>query len=273
MNSRMTKYYSEDEFKETRYHRNEELYKEISKNEIDNYDIKSNATVIGDNKNEIDIEKIKKILDTRYNDAPKRKSIRLETVEEEVEEKEPTKEYDINVIIEKAREQKTESYEEERLKKIHNTQFDILKKLDVYKKADNSKEENVDENLKNLINTIAINEHKNKGESNPLDMFSDLKGSGNTEVLDGLKEDVDTEIQKIVKEEEEKNKTSNFDTKMVNSFYTTSNALKADDFEELDDDFRKSVESNNIIIKILIILIVIVFLIGIGLLIKTLYFS
>ena len=40
MGSRMTKYYDADnEEVLTRYHRNEELYKEISKNEIDNFDV------------------------------------------------------------------------------------------------------------------------------------------------------------------------------------------------------------------------------------------
>lgn len=280
MDSRMTKYYTEDnkeECQNSRYHRNEELYKEISKNEIDNYDIKSNATVIGDNKPEIDVEKIKKILDTRYNDVPKRKSIRLEETQEIEEEKEPTKEYDINVIIEKAKEQKEDNYEEERLKKIHNTQFDILKNLDVSKEIlDNDvKDESFDDNLKKLINTITINEHKNSDSNSALDILSDLRGSGNTEVLEGLKEDVSQELDKIVSYEEDKkiNETSNLDTKMINSFYTASNAINAKDFEDLDEDFKKSVESNNIIVKILIGFIIVVFLIGIALLIKTIYFS
>ena len=280
MDSRMTKYYTDnnkEEYQNSRYHRNEELYKEISKNEIDNYDIKSNATVIGDNKPEIDVEKIKKILDTRYNETPQRKSIRLEETKEIEEEKEPTKEYDINVIIEKAKEQKEDNYEEERLKKIHNTQFDILKNLDVSKETqdDESNEESFDDNLKKLINTITINEHKNSDSDSALDILSDLRGSDDTEVLEGLKEDVSQELDNIVELEEDKKikETSNFDTKMINSFYTTSNALNTKDFEELDEDFKKSVESNNIIVKILIALIIIVFLIGIGLLIKTIYFS
>ena len=37
-----------------------DLYKDISKSELENYSIKSNATILGDNKNEIDVEKIKK---------------------------------------------------------------------------------------------------------------------------------------------------------------------------------------------------------------------
>ena len=81
MSSRMTKYYDEPEITNSRYHKNEELYKEISKSELNSYDVKSNATILGDNKNEIDVEKIKKILDTKYNETPKRRSIRLETEE------------------------------------------------------------------------------------------------------------------------------------------------------------------------------------------------
>ena len=73
MNSRMNKYYEDDEVTSSRYHRNEDLYKEISKNDLETFDIKSNATVIGDNNNEIDVEHIKKILDTKYNEVPKRK--------------------------------------------------------------------------------------------------------------------------------------------------------------------------------------------------------
>ena len=39
MGSRMNKYYEEDEFVNTRYHKNEELYKEISKTELDNFEV------------------------------------------------------------------------------------------------------------------------------------------------------------------------------------------------------------------------------------------
>lgn len=267
MSSRMNKYYEETEFTPSRYHKNEELYKEISKSELDSFDIKSNATILGENKNEIDVEKIKKILDTKYNEVPKRRSIRLEDTIDLEEEKEVTKEYDINVIIEKAREQKEENYEEERLKKLRDTQFDILKNLNITKKEDEDEVDSVEDNLKELINTIAINETRHN-DSSPLDILSDLKGSDDTEVLDGLKEEIEnTEEDNLVNEE--KNIT---DTQMINSFYTSSNALKNKDFEDIDD-FSKSIESNNVFIKVIIAIVVIVFLVGVAILIKTLYFS
>ncbi len=292
MSSRMNKYYDSSlEEVPTRYHRNEELYKEISKNEIDNFEIKSNSTLLGENNNEIDVEKIKKILDTKYNETAQRRSIRIE---EEVEPEkiiEDTKEYDINVVLEKAREGKQENYEEERLKKLRNTQFDILKNLNVEDEVEEKEEEEYlddedttteevikpsndsfeEENLKTLINTIAFNESKNNSKekdiSNSLDILSDLKGDDNTEVLDGLKEEIEEieDVMDTVDEEETKND-------MTNSFYTSSNALKQKDFEDLED-FKGDLEPSGIFLKVVIVIIVLVFLVGVGLLIKSLYFS
>ncbi len=278
MNSRMNRYYEDKELENTRFGKNEELYKEISKSELDSYEVKSNTTILGDNKPEIDVEKIKQILDTKYKEVPKRRSIRIEEEEEVPLEKETTKEYDINVILEKAKEEKQENYEEERLKKLRDTQFDILKNLNLEKKEE--PEESEEENLKSLINTIALNESKNK-ENTSLDILSELKGSGDTEVLEGLKEDMDdslsetleqNKISEEVKKEEKKDLT---DTQMINSFYTSSNAIKDKDFEDIQDieDFQKSIESNNVLLKVVIALIVIIFIVGIGLIIKNVFFS
>ena len=266
MGSRMTKYYDDTELKTSRYHKNEELYKEISKSDLENFDIKSNATILGENKNEIDIEKIKKILDTKYNELPKRKSIRLEEEVLEPEEKEATKEYDINIILEKAKENKIDNYEEERLKKLRDTQYDILNKLSVDEDKKEEETDEEDDDLKKLINTIALNEKENNTDSTPLDILTDLKGDDNTEVLDSLKESVE--------ETNENEKTSNFDTKIINSFYTSSDALKEKDFEDEEiDDFSKSIESGNVFLKIIIAIVIIVFIAGVLLIIKNVYFS
>ena len=276
MNSRMNKYYEDEPTITSRYHRNEELYREINKSELENYDIKSNATVLGDNKNEIDVEKIKQILDTKYNSAPKRKSIRIEEEPEVEEVKEITKEYDINVILEKAKEKKEVNYEEERLKKLRDTQFDILKNLNINKDEElNEAEEAMDSSekkLKNLINTIAFNE-KVASKNTALDVLSDLKGDDNTETLEGLSEEIVKSTEKEFEKEEQKLNLE--DTEMINSFYTTSNALKTEDFEDIDDleEFQKSIESGNSFVKIIIAIIVIVFLIGLAILAKTLFLS
>ena len=112
MEHRVDKYYEEGKIL-SRTSRNQELYKQISKTELDNFEVKSNATVIGDNKGNIDVEKIKSILDTHYKDAPKRQSIKLNTEAIPVTKTEETKEYDINVILDKAKEDKEDNYAEE----------------------------------------------------------------------------------------------------------------------------------------------------------------
>ena len=61
---------------------------------------------------------IKSILDTHYKDAPKRRSIAIEDEEIVKTKAEETKEYDINVILDKAREVKEDDYEKERNKKL-----------------------------------------------------------------------------------------------------------------------------------------------------------
>ena len=73
---------------------------------------------------------IKKILDKRYNSAPKRKSIRIEPQEEVSRiSVDDTKEYDLTKVLEKAKDEKVETYEEIRAKKLRNTQYDILNNI------------------------------------------------------------------------------------------------------------------------------------------------
>lgn len=272
MNSRVDKYYDEAEVSNTRSSRNKELYKEISKTELDNYEVKSNATVIGENPGNINVEKIKSILDTHYNDAPKRRSIRVDVPEEEAPKKAvfETKEYDINVIIDKAKEDKVENYSEDRVKKLRDTQYDILNNLDIkkedyiedYEEDDMEvKKERTSKELEELINTITLKEKDLKKEdtdTNPLDIFEDLKGSENTAILNGLQE----KNEKIMEDME---KTASVD----DSFFTKSNSFKEKDF----DDF-KDVDGNGksgAIVKVIIAILVIVFIVGIIILVKSFF--
>lgn len=258
MGSRMNKYYEEPENLVTRTTRNQELYKDISKSELENYSIKSNATVLGDSKPEIDIEKIKKILDTKYNETQKRRSINIEETEEDIIEREDTKEYDINAVLEKAREEKEVDYQEERLKKIRDTQYDILKNIEVNKEHEIDKEEN----LKELINTIALNEKQLKSGRDEFDLL-DLQGDEDTEVFGAMKEDNDFLEDKNEIVDEENNTTTK--EELEKSFYTTSNEILSDDFIDVNDKM-------SLPIKILIILIILAFLLGIYVLIKSIFF-
>ena len=155
MKTRMQKYYDGDTNTLLREQKNLHLYDNMGNLEDIDYKIDTNATILQDNAKNIDVEHIKRILDNKYNQAPKRRSI---MIEDEVKEEQPinldeTREYDINAILEKAKGEKEVSYEKERLKKLRDTQFDILSSLDV--EEEKEIKEPVEHNeLMDLINTI-----------------------------------------------------------------------------------------------------------------------
>ena len=254
MSTRMEKYEKVAKTNMSRTVRNRELYETINQNEINNYEIKSNTMVLGSNeKNQIDVEQIKKILDTRYNEMPRRRNIKIETnLSEPPQTEEETKEYDINAVIEKARFDKPVSYEDDRVKKLRDTQFNILNNLNV-DKEEKSEEKESETKLLDLINTITINEEKVRQSSDENDLFADLKGDDNTEVYEGMQEKVTEEAEALNKEKE----------KLLDVTSTASLTNSIDfskrDFEDLDLDSDKI----GVIGKIIIGLLFIVFLVGI----------
>lgn len=265
MDTRINKY-NESE-KMSRVSKNSELYKQINDSSLDHFNVHSNATIIGNQEREIDVEQIKKILDKRYNDRPQRRSIRIEPKEEVSRlEKEDTKEYDLTKVLEKAKDEKEETYEENRAKKLRNTQYDILNNLNITdEKEEEVKKVDAEENLMNLINTITINEAKKQDKAvDPLDILTDLKGEDNTQVYESMETSVTT-ITEIKEKENENKKNENKDT-IDNSFYT-NNLFKKKDFED-EDDFVDD-EKVGVGIKVLIALVIIVFLVGLFLFIKS----
>lgn len=324
------KFYDIDDSIGSRTARNSELYKEINKAEIDSFDVKSNATVLGNNKNNIDVEKIKSILDTHYNETPKRRTIKIDDMPhtQEIPPILETKEYDINVILDKAKEEKQVDYNEDRAKRLRNTQFDILNNLDIDKDeyVEDFDEEDEDtqslktsaKELEELINTITLNEQEqkeldeedeedtdeftdtlftseltdeikeqteeiteeiteditkiteikedNKQEekldetpTDPLEMFSDLKGSEDTVILRGLSE----KAEKMIEDMEQS-------TSLDKSFFTKSSTFKKRDFEDYED-FSDVEKDSKPIFKILIAILVIAFIAGIIILVKSLF--
>jgi len=254
MSSRMDKYYETQKFVGSRTKKNERLYKEINDSDLDNVNITSNAHVIGDNDSSIDINKIKELLEKKYYDEPKKaNTFRIqESSVEEIEDNEETKEYDINAILAKAKVDKEVDYERERLKKVHDTQYDILKSLDIDKEKNSSKVTSNKEDLMQLINTIA--EKEKTREMDPLDILTELKGSENTVVLDGLKNEIPKEeIKETVKEEVKK--------EMDKSFYTNSLSFTQSDFDDFND-LKEDVESNKILVRVLLVVIVIALIVG-----------
>lgn len=266
MKSRSEKYYDENSnYIPTRTNRNSNLYKEINNSDLSNFNIASNAKVIGENEsNYVNVEKIKEILEKNYHDVPKRREVKLSSKKPKIPlEIEQTKEYDINAILEKAREEKEVDYEKERLKKVRDTQYDILKNLNVEEehtteiKAADSKTK---EELLELINTITENELQ-KTKLDPLDILTDLKGEDSNTVVMGVKDDTVALLNQEISKLDEEKKIEK-DNAIDNSFYTNSLSFTQSDFDDFND-LKEDVESNKMVLKIIIIIMTLVIIIGI----------
>ena len=247
MNSRMDKY-TETPILKTRTEKNKSLYEQIKTSDIDKFDITSNATVIGEDINKIDIDKVKDMLDKRYRDEYNKRTFKVR--EEENDDLDTkvvdTKEYDINAILEKAKKTQNVDYEKERLKKIHDTQYDILKKLNI---EEDSQEimEDTEENIVNLMNTITQLEMKNSkkesvGNTTALDLLSDLSDNDTNTIYKTMELDKENISQKT---------KDNLDEEDLNI------EDKYDDFKELEKDLN----SNNIAIKVVGVVFLIILLI------------
>lgn len=184
MQSRMDKYSASNTEYKSRTQRNKSLYEDVKNSALNEFDVNSNVSVIDDNASSIDISKLGKILDEKYNDyAPKRRSIEVPAYEDEPIVNQPlvdTKEYDINAILEKAKQGKNVDYNKERLKKVREAQYEILNNLDLeLKKVEDAKRNNErkaeEDNLMNLINTITQLEVNYKEEAKKRETQKDLE--------------------------------------------------------------------------------------------------
>lgn len=253
MQSRMDKYKNEEanvqvnnsQGRTSRVSRNQELYKEVSYADLDNFDLNSNVSVLGDNTSNIDIGKIKDILDEKYNETP-RKNVLGDTDEIELPKikLDETREYDINSILAKAKEDKEYDYEEDRLKKVNEDAESILNNIDYEEEASESKvinEKKTNEaELLDLINTITakelIREEANMntlvGEMDPLDLLTDLRGDDDTRVMGVI--DAVREVDEMEEEALRKDKEDNIS---IEEAYEKANEReKTQGIEEIDED-------------------------------------
>lgn len=215
MQNRMDKYSLDSGKVGSRTERNKSLYESVKNSSMKNYEIKSNVSVIDDDADNINVVDVRKMLDERYSDAaPKRKSIKLPEFDNSPTEEpiQDTKEYDINKILAKAKQGKNLDYNKERLKKVRQTQYDILNNLDLEiknieekSKAKTKFQEEAETNLKNLINTITELEIKNKKNdvSTELELLSDLSGDTDDEVIAPNKVSKDETKEEFFEDEEE----------------------------------------------------------------------
>ncbi len=240
MGSRMNRYEMETPELRKRTEKNVDLY---SNNEMDSYnkiDLNSNVSVLKTDVRDIDVNKIREMLDKKYRDnVPKRKSIDIDFDEDYYDEKKQninTKEYDINEILAKAKTEQSVDYLQERLRKINNTNNNILENLNLNTKKSKISRNDEEIELMSLINTITELEIQNQEKAYRKD--ANLLGLNFTEEI---KLDNVDENEKILE----------------NSFYTGNLSVTDKDFEDFKD-IQKDINSNSVLIKILVFLFILI---------------
>ena len=234
MESRMEKYYKENPEYYKRSKRNEALYRDITRdmNDLDNLPIP-------DNSNEIDIDGLKQIISSRDEYRKAKDMGRTVTRERVVEEPKEDKRrvYDINVLLETAKNEVNKNNEVEG-KKLINANF--LTDLD---------DANLPSNDLVEVSEVTSENEKEKEVSNtdslPLDILVDLKGTDNTVVTDPIVKDEVTMIEKI---------------KDGETFYSGSFNFTKKDFADEEDDDNFFEEKSHTGLKVFFLIIGLVLL-------------
>ena len=177
------------------------------------------------------------------------------TTPPKVEQIEPAveKNYDIRDILVKAKSQKEET-ENDRYHSLKNTQYNILKGINLKEELNRRDYMDQEDELKEIIHTITNTSILNKmaDEDLSLDLLSDLKSVDNTQINSEA-------IQAILKEEKEEQRKSDFDDTrdLDKSFYTSSLNFSDEDFDELGE-IRKKITKRRKILKAIAMIIILI---------------
>ena len=180
----------------SRTKRNQDIYNSTDMSDLSRIKTNTNVSVISDAPKEINLEKIISYVNSMEegnDEKRKRVSLELPKEEEVVVERREEKAYDINSVLERARDKRESDYEEERHRKLNNTQIDILKNIKIKEETiETVRDEDItlpidelDEELNtqektivDLIQNIQSNSSKGKKE-----LFEDLMGDNEDTVV------------------------------------------------------------------------------------------
>lgn len=255
MQSRMDRYRDIEDKKFERSKKNTKLYEDVYDDMYrdTNY---QNMKVI-DTAKEINIDKLKNILDDNY-DTRQYRTLRnydigdTDSLKKSSISRNEKRSYDINEIISEAKNRRTFMEEAKEKQKYIDFKNAIEGNYDT--KYEESKEE--EKKLENLINTVSIS-NENKEESSSFDILSDLKGSDNTIVTNPVEASFDSLDNVSVLTE-----TKNLEKTLVKAdktFYTDSNMFTKNDFEDFST-LSRSLGKKRGAKKLIIIIIILVLL-------------
>lgn len=283
MESRTEKYYNDNSssYGSSRSERNERLYKQVygKYGDLDNLPM-------DDNTDEIDMERLRELL-LNSNKKEEEKEVRssLNVLEQRKRNIDEQRVYDINKILERAKNENSKL--KDTSTNLYKTNRNILTTLGSSELLVNEvKEANMDykervssnkalvENEEKLSMTRELkyqnlmNEEDNNNSDMSLDLFEDLKPTGNTIVTKPIKEESvevkqvegdihssDTRDIDIIKTSPQKQNESDF--------FTNSYEFSKKDFASDDDDFFDSGSKAGGFFKVLLLILMIIVFAGV----------
>ena len=130
MSSRMDKYDNVGSGEFSRTSRNKHIYSSSDLTELSRIKTNTNVSIISDAPKSIDLDKIRSYLEKNdEREEYKRISLELPKEEEIIVVRKEEKDYDIKSVLDRAKSSREINYEEDRHRKLNNTQIDIFKSI------------------------------------------------------------------------------------------------------------------------------------------------
>lgn len=253
MQSRMDKYQISKPKRYERTKKNTKLYEDVY-DDIYRDTTYQNMQVI-DSAKEININKLKNIIDDKY-DTRQYRTLQNYSVEDDSYDENllnnRQRVYDINQIISDAKNKRSFIEEAKEKQKYLNYVNRESKNQDDYDSLKGEEKE-----LEELINTITIPKENINADESELDLFSDLKGSENTIVTNPIETSFETDI-KEPDNRKESEETGKISSRADKTFYTDSNMFTKNDFEDfntLSNELTSTSKSKKIVIIVLVLAI------------------
>lgn len=181
MSTRMEKYEENSLQNMSRVKKNRSIYTNTDMSELSRIKTNNNVSVISNNTKGIDIEKIKRFVyaNEEFDDNRKRISLELPPEEEIVVKRKEEKTYDVNSVLETARDKREVDYALDRHRKLNSTQIDILKRIKIKEEQQAAIDDDItgpidelnteEKTLVGLIKNIQINSKNNSKKTDLLD--------------------------------------------------------------------------------------------------------
>lgn len=220
MDYRMRKYDNDENIQEesmsmSRTKRNSNVYASLDMNDLSRIKTNNNVSVISEDHSSVDLEKIRNYINKKNEEENGgfRKRMVLDIPDEEVKvERTERKDYNINSVLERAKERKETDYDDIRYRKINKAEYDILDRIKIKeekKKNDDDLTLPIDElntEERTIVDLLSnFKEGKNKSDKKE-ELFSDLMGDNEDTVVmpiineDMSSEDIQEELNNMTRE-------------------------------------------------------------------------